>query len=154
MFSQTTEYALRAVCCLAQSPARTVPALTLARRTGVPLHYLSKVLQQLSGADLIVGRRGLGGGYSLRRPASQITLTDVLRATEAVRRVDRCPMGHPGKEASLCSLHRTLDGVAALLLQELDRRTIEEIISQPGADVPLCQPPEVRVTAAQAHPIK
>ncbi len=154
MFSQTTEYALRAICCLAQSRATIVPALTLAQRTGVPLHYLAKVLQQLSAANLIVGRRGLGGGYTLRRPAAQITLTEVVRATETVERIHRCPMGLDPREAGLCALHRTLDEVAALLVRELDRHTIEEIVSQPGADVPLCQKPIVEVTTAQALPVR
>lgn len=130
-----------------------MPALALARRTGVPLHYLAKVLQQLSAAELIAGRRGLGGGYTLKKPPGQIRLTDVVRATESVRRIERCPMGEAEHNGVLCSLHRAMDGIAACLVAELDRYTVSDILAQPGENVPLCKPNPVRVTMAEARPI-
>ena len=69
MFSQTTEYALRAMACLAMYPDDLVATPTLAEQTKVPANYLAKVLQQLAAAKLITGRRGVGGGYRLARPA-------------------------------------------------------------------------------------
>ena len=61
MFSQTTEYALRAMACLALRPQQLTSAIALADQTKVPANYLAKVLQQLAGAGLIDGRRGVGG---------------------------------------------------------------------------------------------
>ena len=62
MLSQTVEYALRAMVCLAQSPDQLTPTPALASKTKVPPNYLAKVLQVLAQAELIEGRRGVGGG--------------------------------------------------------------------------------------------
>lgn len=109
------------------SPGRTVPAPALARQTAVPLHHLNKVLHQLCAASLIVGRRGLRGGYTLTRPASQIRLTDVVRATQGpARRVERPP------EHSDAALEGAIESIASLLAKELDRHTIESVLHPPG----------------------
>jgi Rrf2 family protein len=131
VFTQTTEYALRAVCCMALFHGRTVPAMMLARQTGVPLHYLAKVLQQLSAADIIRGRRGLGGGYTLRRPPAQIRLTDVVRATASARRPERAagPESGPESDGAMGALQNALENIESLLSEQLDRYTIESILA-------------------------
>ena len=65
MFSQTVEYALRAVVYLAdQAPeARTTDQISEA--TQVPKPYLSKVLQNLGRSDIVRSQRGIGGGVTL-----------------------------------------------------------------------------------------
>ncbi|MEM8758527.1 MAG: Rrf2 family transcriptional regulator [Planctomycetota bacterium] len=85
MLSQTAEYALRAVASLAASGDRLVPTAELAKAADVPMPYLAKVLQQLAAADLIKGRRGVGGGYMLNRSHEEISLFDIINAVNAVR---------------------------------------------------------------------
>ena len=80
MFTQTTEYALRAMAALALFPGTLVATSSVAERTKVPSNYLAKVLQQLAAAGLIEGRRGVGGGYKLAKPASQINMLDIIRS--------------------------------------------------------------------------
>src|SRR4051812_13948815 len=87
MFSQTSEYALRAMAWLAVLDGDLIPTPTLAARTQVPANYLAKVLQQLAAAKLIVGRRGVGGGYKLAKPARDINLLDIIRCMTPVERV-------------------------------------------------------------------
>lgn len=138
MFSQTTEYALRAMASLALRPDDLVPTPVLAKQTQVPENYLAKVLQQLAAADLIVGRRGVGGGYRLRRPASDIKLLDVVRAVGQLERIESCPLGLPNHGPNLCPLHRMMDEVFGAAIDLLDGHTLEEVIRKPGANVPLC----------------
>ncbi|MEM9166942.1 MAG: Rrf2 family transcriptional regulator [Planctomycetota bacterium] len=85
ILSQTAEYALRATAALASTGDRLVPTAELAKLADVPMPYLAKVLQQLAGADLIRGRRGVGGGYALNRAHEDISLFDVISAVSAVR---------------------------------------------------------------------
>lgn len=80
MLSQTSEYAMRAAVCLATTGGALTPVSELASRTGVPENYLSKVLQQLSAAGVVHGRRGVGGGYRLAQDPAQTTLLDVIAA--------------------------------------------------------------------------
>lgn len=54
----------------------------IATRQDVPEPYLNQLLTQLRKAGLIVSRRGPGGGHSLARPASDITVAELIIALE------------------------------------------------------------------------
>lgn len=140
MFSQTTEYALRAMACLAMRPDHLTSAVTLAEQTKVPANYLAKVLQQLAGARLIDGRRGVGGGYKLARKADQIKLLDVIEAVAPVRRIETCPLGLPNHGKNLCPLHRKTDMAAAAVIEIFGGTTLSDLLSGPDSSKPLCDP--------------
>lgn len=138
MFSQTTEYAVRAMAWLALSPSDLVPTVTLAERTQVPTHYLAKVLQQLAAAQLVTGRRGVRGGYRLARPSSEITVMAVVRAVTQLERITTCPLGISSHGSNLCPLHRLMDQAAKSVMDVLAGKTLADLISQPGMNTPLC----------------
>lgn len=138
MFSQTTEYALRAMSWLALSPDELVPTAQLAAKTKVPPHYLAKVLQQLAAADLIKGRRGVRGGYKLTRPAGQITLLDVVRSVAEVNRITSCPLGLENHSGSLCPLHRRMDAAAKTIIDLYSSINLADLVSEPSGVKPLC----------------
>ena len=54
----------------------------LAERAQLPAPFLAKVLQRLALAGVLRSRKGKAGGFVLGRPASEITLADVLLALE------------------------------------------------------------------------
>jgi Rrf2 family transcriptional regulator, nitric oxide-sensitive transcriptional repressor len=138
MFSQTTEYALRAMAWLALRPDELTPTPALADVTNVPSNYLAKVLQQLSAAGLITGRRGVGGGYKLARAASDINLLDVVNAIGEVKRIDSCPLGLPEHGKNLCALHRRADAAAAAIIEIYTGTTLQDLLSDDCPNKPLC----------------
>lgn len=138
MFSQTTEYALRAMALLAYYPDQLVPTPTLAEEAKVPPTYLAKVLQQLAGADLISGRRGVGGGYKLNRPATEIKLLDVINAVSPIKRITTCPLGLTDHGTNLCPLHRRMDTAAKQMIEMFGGVTLSDLISQRDGSKPLC----------------
>lgn len=140
VFSQTTEYALRAMAWLALSPDKLVPTTALAEKTKVPPHYLAKVLQQLSSAELIRGRRGVRGGYQLNRPADKISLIDVVRAVAEVERITTCPLGIPGHGPNLCPLHRRIDSAAKAIIELYSSASLADLVGDENSPKPLCDP--------------
>ncbi len=60
-----------------------MPALDVAERQGISKKYLEQILPLLKQAGLIKAQKGLRGGYTLTRPASEITLYDVLNALDS-----------------------------------------------------------------------
>ncbi len=139
MLSQTVEYALRAMVTLAYRPDELVPTPELAECTKVPSNYLAKVLQTLAGADLIVGRRGVGGGYRLARRADEIRLLDVINAVNPVERITTCPLGLDTHGANLCPLHRRIDQAAAKVIDVFGSSTLADVITGEGTpQLPLC----------------
>lgn len=81
--SAKADYAVRAMAELAAAPAGgLVRAEDVATAQEVPLAFLLIILGELRTANLVRGHRGRAGGYSLARPADQITVADVVRAIE------------------------------------------------------------------------
>ncbi|MFN9994195.1 MAG: RrF2 family transcriptional regulator [Phycisphaerales bacterium] len=139
MFTQTTEYALRSMAALALFPEALVPTSMIAERTKVPSNYLAKVLQQLANAGLITGRRGVGGGYKLARPASEINILDIIRAVGRLQRITTCPLGLSNHGPNLCPLHRRMDEAAASLIERFSGVHLSDLISDPSSmHKPLC----------------
>ena len=80
------DYASRALLSLALHSHGEVGVPTavrdIAERTGLPQPYLEQILLALKGAGLVRSKRGVGGGYVLARPASDITLSQIISAVD------------------------------------------------------------------------
>jgi Rrf2 family protein len=130
MLSQTAEYALRAVVTLATGPADSRTAHDIARESKVPLDYLSKVLNSLSRAGIVTGQRGRGGGFQAVRPASQLTVLEVVAAVDPLKRIKTCPLGLKAHGENLCPLHRKLDDALKSVEEAFAATTIESLVGQ------------------------
>lgn len=138
MFSQTTEYALRAMAWLAVNEGELVPTNEIATHTMVPPHYLAKVLQQLASSDLITGRRGVRGGYRLARSPRDISLLEVMRSVGTIERITSCPLGLENHGTNLCALHRRIDETARLVIERFEGISLFDLISEKDSNRPLC----------------
>lgn len=143
MFSQTAEYALRAMVCMANM-GRSLTTSEIAEHTQVPSGYLSKVLQALGRADLVAGQRGLHGGFSLTRPPSEITILDVVNAVDPIRRITRCPLDLKAHARGLCPLHRKLDDALAVIEASFSAHTLEDLMTPESSAYPLGLCPQKR----------
>ncbi len=72
-----------------------VLARDIAEKTGIPKPYLSKMLNQLQHAGLVLGKRGYKGGLVLSRPARKLTLYDIVTAVDGDDWCHRCFLGLP-----------------------------------------------------------
>ena len=131
MISQTAEYCLRAVICLAGSDGRPQTTHQIAQATKIPAGYLCKVLQALSRAGLVHAQRGLNGGFVLQRDAATLTLLEVVRVVDPCRRTTTCPLHIHG--TTLCALHHLLDDAATSVENALAAMTLANLIATPGA---------------------
>ena len=81
--TQTAEYALRALGHMATLPdGNAIRAQDLSHVTGIPIHYLSKIMRRLVEAGLLYSRKGHGGGFKFARPLAEIRFADVLNAVD------------------------------------------------------------------------
>jgi Rrf2 family protein len=148
MFSQTTEYALRACVWLAENETSPQTTHDIARATQVPAGYLSKVLQALGRAGLVHGSRGKNGGFELVKPASELTILEIVNAVDPIRRIRSCPLSLRSHQAHLCPLHRRLD--QALQSIELSFRsvTLAGLLQESPETRPLCDAVELAGAAS------
>jgi Rrf2 family protein len=81
--SAKADYAVRAAVTLAALDGDApVKAERLATEQGIPLNFLENILHQLKSRGLVTSQRGPEGGFKLARPASEISLADVIRACD------------------------------------------------------------------------
>lgn len=84
MISVTSKsrYAVVALVELAGSGDSPMPVKELAERRNIPDQFLEQLFSTLRRAGLLTSRRGSKGGYILSRPASEITVLEVVQALD------------------------------------------------------------------------
>jgi Rrf2 family protein len=132
--SAKVDYALRAMLELA-SADRLVKGEQLATAQGIPQKFLESILLDLRHAELVSSRRGVEGGYTLGRPADEISLADVIRAVEGpiatVRGVRPDDVRYDGPAQALSQVWIDLRGAMRGVLEET---TLADVVARSTAE--------------------
>lgn len=122
------DYGTRGIIRLAQMPPNTVALVSeLAAAEGLPESYLAKIFQGLAKKGLVHSHRGAKGGFSLARPAEQITLREILEAIEGPIALSRCLAQEGCACMDTCPVYPVLAKAQAELLRALDGTTLHEL---------------------------
>jgi len=138
MFSQTVEYALRAIVHLAKQPDALQTTAQISKATQVPSPYLSKVLQTLTRDGLVEVKRGVSGGYLLGKSPDEMTIYDVVQCVDPLQRIRTCPLELSSHRKRLCSLHAKMDSALESIETVFRTTTLTELMNSPNPSVPLC----------------
>lgn len=150
MFSQTVEYALRAVAYLADMAPEARTTDQIAEATKVPKPYLSKVLQNLGRSNIVKSQRGIGGGVTLVKSPAELTILEVVNAVEPIVRIETCPLGLKTHGKHLCPLHRRMDDALASVEASFKSTTLAELLTEPTESHPLCEEPRRKVARKES----
>jgi len=115
--TRAADYAVRVTIHLATLPPGTLVSRSgLAAACDVPIHFLSKVLQALVRARLIVAHRGPSGGFALAVPADRVSVLRVVEAVEGPITLNACVINGSGcNRQGWCPAHNVwLEAQAAL----------------------------------------
>ncbi len=97
-----------------------VPGRDIAARESLPADYVEQILLRLRRADIVKSTRGARGGYALARPPADISVRDVIAASERATFELHC-MSHPvGAERCAASHDCSIRPVWMLLQQKID----------------------------------
>ena len=98
--SRKAEYGLRALVAMGRDgTGRTFSIQEIASGENIPLKFLEQILLQLKNGGILRSKRGVGGGYQLARPASRITLADVVETIDGPADLMSCAT-HVGKSTA------------------------------------------------------
>lgn len=130
-----TDNALRSLIYLAlhnDAPSRIAD---IARRMGMSEDHAAKVIARLAELGFVNTVRGRSGGARLARPAAQINIGQVVRATENNLELVECfdPSTNRCPIAPSCVLARALDEALNAFLAVLDRYTLADLSAKPRA---------------------
>jgi len=123
-----SRYAVVALAELARSGDRPVPIKELAERRDIPEQFLEQLFSTLRRAGLLTSHRGMRGGYTLSRPAEEITVGDVVRAVGgALATVRGLPTTHATYHGAAFGLHDVWVAVEEAIEGVVDHKTLAEL---------------------------
>ena len=141
-----TDYATVIMSYLAQNPGTVHAASELALVVGISSPTALKVLKTLARAGLLQSQRGTKGGYQLTRPASQISVADILQAMEGPIGLTECGSS-PGAcvRESRCGVRTNWQRISQAVGEALARVSLAEMAAPPQQPVHFMKPAAQRV---------
>jgi Rrf2 family protein len=138
--SRSSEYAINVALQLAQAETGApFSAAELAQAGDMPERYLQHILRRLAEHGVLSATRGVAGGYTLARPARQITLLQLVEAAENLANSKPKPKGSR-RHAAGAPLANALEKASRAVNAELKKVTLADLIGkktrrprQPGA---------------------
>ena len=135
--SKRGEYGLRAMIVLAGTPHPNVslPVVQIreiSEREKIPGKYLEQIMLTLKNAGLLHSKMGVGGGYYLTKPPSEITLGQIFRVLDGPLAPIRCvshmayePCGCPDEQT--CGLRLVMGDVRNAITDILDHTSLDDV---------------------------
>lgn len=131
LYSKGCQYALRALTfVVAESDKERFQAKDICEKAEIPESFTRKVFQALVQGGFLNAHRGPGGGYSLKRAPSEITLLEVIRAVEGEDTFDHCVLGFTEcGSAQPCPLHEVWVASREMLVDHLSSTTLDQMVA-------------------------
>lgn len=126
------DYGIRSVLYLARQPLKKVSFVNeISEEYKIPRSFLAKILQKLVKAKLVRSYRGVKGGFSLAKPAHEVTVLDVLEAIEGKLALNICLTDKKKCIFSKhCPTHFLWGNVQSKIAETLKKTTFEDLAKQ------------------------
>jgi Rrf2 family nitric oxide-sensitive transcriptional repressor len=148
--SAFSDYALRALMHAALRQPELVTIDEVAAAFDISRNHLVKVVHHLGVHGYLSTRRGLGGGFTLARPANEISLGALVRQTERNQPVIDCRdrSSQFCRIFPACRLKILLDEAASAFFEALDHHTLADLVRSPA---PMKQLLQINSASATNH---
>lgn len=130
LLTDANEYGIRAVVWLAQHPGESFKVKDLADCIQAAPGYLIKVLQSLAKANILSGRRGTRGGFTLLADPANLTVLDIINAIDGFERIDSCPLTLSAHATRLCPVHRQIDDAMHQIEESFQQLVIRDVVDK------------------------
>jgi Rrf2 family protein len=134
MISKTSLDGIKALVFLAKQPnGACLGAAEIASNIEAPANYLGKSLQSLAMEGFLESKRGHGGGFSLSKTASEISIFEIVGVLEDLTRLSQCIWNFSEcNESSPCPLHSRWKEIREVYLNFLKKTTIADLVGDPN----------------------
>jgi Rrf2 family protein len=130
--TKSGEYGLRGLVFLSKQPPEKVTLVReVSREENIPETFLAKIFQRLSKAGVLRSVRGANGGFTLRKPAHEITMREIIEALEGPIALNRCLLRKGECEVEKnCPLHPVWEEMQQRFLEMLESTTMEDLANR------------------------
>lgn len=137
MLSNTCKYAVRALIYLGvhNQHGEKIGIKKISGDLDIPTPFLGKILQNLVKQKILSSTKGPNGGFSLGRPAGEITLYEIVRVIDGEDYFRNCLISHdtcseqPNGQGKPCAVHDRFCEVRAELIDFYSQTTIATVTS-------------------------
>ncbi len=136
MLSNTCKYAIRAVIYLAvnDEDGKKIGIKQISKDLDIPTPFLGKILQSLAKQKLLKSTKGPHGGFSIGRPANEITLYDIVSIIDGSDVFTNCLIGmHSCKsndsDGYACPVHDQYSAIRKQMFEFFSTETIAKILT-------------------------
>lgn len=128
MLSQAVGYAASALGHIAAAGGKPVLVKEIAEAARLPAPYLAKIVQTLARRGFVLTQRGIGGGVTLARPPSEITMFDLCVALDDPAVQQKCMLGTAQcSDERACPAHKFWSSERARIHEYLRSMTVADV---------------------------
>ena len=129
-FTKAEEYGIFGVLYLADQPAdRITPLSEISETQGVPEKFLAKIFQSLSKSGLVRSHRGVKGGFSLGRPADQISIREIVEDIQGPYLISKCLHTDDVCYRKECPIKLLLGKAQDALIDVFGKHTVADLLA-------------------------
>ncbi|HKW52442.1 MAG TPA: SUF system Fe-S cluster assembly regulator [Stellaceae bacterium] len=133
ILSKLADYGVIVASHLAADQERQMTAAALATEARLPRATVAKVLKALAHAGVVAGARGAAGGYRLARPATEISVAEVVAAIDGAIGLTQCTTHTPSCERSdFCPTRLPWQRINHAVAAALGAMSLAEMVPPPG----------------------
>jgi len=140
--NRMTDYAIVVLGALTHRHGETLATAQLAELTGLNQPTVAKVAKNLMVVGLLETQRGVHGGYRLARPASVISLVQIVEAMEGPIAVNDCVDGaqDPCMVSNCCFMSSSWNRVNLAIRNALNDVSLEDLTDPAQLFAPVDRP--------------
>ncbi len=120
-------YSVNILTDIASAPDKTWTVAELSMRNNISVKYLERIISQLVKSGILTSFRGANGGYVLSREPKDITLGEILEATEGRMQTVSCVSGARCDKMSMCKTSKVWLALDKAMNDFFLRTTLEDI---------------------------
>ena len=133
LITRDTDYAVRALCFIAESKEKIVPVSMLVSKLKIPQPFLRQILQVLNKRGILKSYKGLRGGFQLAISSKRIFLVDLIKIFQGPLQLNECIFKKkicPNK--NICSLRARINTIEKEVILELGSITVASLLNKRG----------------------
>lgn len=130
LITKDTDYAVRAICFIAQDGEKVVSVSKLVKELKIPRPFLRKLMQRLNKTGILNSYKGKGGGFSLGRSADKIFLVDLIKIFQGPLKINNCIIKkNICPDTSSCLLKQKIKDIEKQIVAHLDAINIASLLN-------------------------
>lgn len=102
----------------------------ISQRQKISLSYLEQLFGKLRRHDLVESTRGPGGGYSLARPAREVSVSNIIFAVDEPLDATQCAGKQDCQDDGPCMTHELWSTLNKRMIEYLDSVSLQDLVEQ------------------------